>query len=44
MYLRFVVAILHKHGVSVQVLKTDPVGYVECGDNFQIVAEPFAGE
>jgi hypothetical protein len=41
---RSLVAILQNHGVSVQMLKTDRVGYVVYEDDFQIVAEPFAGE
>ncbi len=41
---RALVAILENHGVVVQMLKTDRVGYVVYEDEFQIVAEPFAGE
>jgi hypothetical protein len=41
---RILVAILQDHGVSVQMLKTDRVGYVVYEDEYQIVAEPFAGE
>ncbi len=41
---RSLVAILENHGVSVQMLKTDRVGYVTYEDEHQIVAEPFAGE
>lgn len=41
---RSLVAILQNHGVSVQMLKTDRVGYVVYEDDFQIVAEPFSGE
>jgi len=37
-------AILQSHGVSVRMLKTDRVGYVVHEDEYQIVAEPFAGE
>ncbi len=43
-YLRELVGILQNHGVLVQTLTTDRVGYVVCEDDFQIVAEPFAGE
>jgi len=38
------VAILVHHGVSVQMLKTERVGYVVYEDAYQIVAEPFANE
>jgi hypothetical protein len=41
---RSLVVILEHHGVSVQMLKTDRVGYVVYEDEYQIVAEPFAGE
>jgi hypothetical protein len=41
---RSLVAILQNHGVSVRMLKTDRVGYVVYEDEYQIVAEPFAGE
>ena len=41
---RSLVAILQNHGISVQMLKTDRVGYVTYEDEYQIVAEPFAGE
>ena len=36
------VAILENHGISVQILKTNRIGYVVYEDEFQIVAEPFA--
>ena len=39
---RELVAILQHHGVSVQMLKADRVGYVVYEDEYQIVAEPFA--
>jgi len=41
---RSLVAILQNHGVSVQMLKTERVGYVVYEDEHQIVAEPFIGE
>jgi hypothetical protein len=41
---RSLVAILQNHGVLVQTLTTDRVGYTVYEDAFQIVAEPFAGE
>jgi hypothetical protein len=41
---RSLVAILQNHGVSVQMLKSNRVGYVVYEDEFQIVAEPFSGE
>jgi hypothetical protein len=41
-YIRDMVAILHNHGISVRMLKTDRVGYVVYEDEYQIVAEPFA--
>ena len=37
-------AILQNHGVFVDMLKTDRVGYVVYEDKFQVVTEPFAGE
>jgi hypothetical protein len=43
-YVRELVAILQNHGVIVQLLKTDSVGYVVYEDEYQIVAEPFRGE
>lgn len=42
--IRSLEAILQNHGVLVHMLKTDRVGYVVYEDEFQIVAEPFAGE
>jgi len=36
--------ILENHGVSVQMLNTDRVGCILYEDEYQIVAEPFAGE
>jgi len=42
--IRTLVAILENHGTSVQMLKTERVGYVVYEDNFQIVAEPFTGK
>ena len=42
--IRTLVAILENHGVSVRMLKTNRVGYVVYEDQYQIVAEPFAGE
>jgi hypothetical protein len=41
---RSLAAILQNHGVSVQMLTTDRVGYVVYEDEYQVVAEPFAGE
>ena len=41
---RSLVAILESHDVSVQMLRTDRVGYVVYEDEYQVVAEPFAGE
>jgi hypothetical protein len=41
---RSLVAILLNHGVSVQMLKTERVGYVVYEDEYQIVAEPFIGQ
>lgn len=41
---RTLVAILHNHGVSVRMLKTERVGYVVYEDEYQIVAELFTGE
>jgi hypothetical protein len=40
--LRVLVAILENHDISVQMLKTNRVGYIVYEDEFQIVAEPFA--
>jgi hypothetical protein len=41
---RSLVSILQSHGVSVEMLKTELVGYVVYEDEYQVVAEPFAGE
>jgi hypothetical protein len=41
---RELVGILRHHGVSVQMLTTDRVGYVVYEDEYQIVAEPFLKE
>ncbi len=41
---RDLVAILEHHGVHVQMLTTDRVGYVVYEDEYQIVAEPFREE
>lgn len=41
---RDLVTILEHHGVSVEMLKTDRVGYVVYEDEHQIVAEPFSKE
>ena len=38
------VTILEDHGVSVQMLKTERVGYVVYEDAYQVVAEPFQNE
>ena len=43
-HVRSLAAILENHGVSVEMLTTDRVGYVVYEDEFQIVAEPFTGE
>lgn len=40
-HMQELVAILENHGVAVQVLETERVGYVAYEDEFQIVAEPF---
>jgi hypothetical protein len=42
--IRSLVAILENHGVAVRMLRTERVGYVVYEDEYQIVAEPFAGE
>lgn len=41
---RALVAILQRHGVAVRMLRTERVGYVVYEDEYQIAAEPFAGE
>ena len=41
---RELVKILHHHGISVQMLKTDRVGYIVYEDEYQVVAEPFQRE
>jgi hypothetical protein len=41
---RELVGILQNHGVVVQTLTSDRVGYVVYEDDFQTVAAPFAGE
>jgi hypothetical protein len=43
-HMRDLVAILQNHGISVRMLKTERVGYVLYEDEYQIVAEPFAGQ
>jgi hypothetical protein len=43
-HIRDLVGILQSHGIAVQMLKTDRVGYVVYEDEYQIVAEPFADE
>src|ERR1700682_4486565 len=43
-HIRDLVAILQNHGIAVQMLKTDRVGYVVYEDEYQIVAEPFTTE
>ncbi len=43
-HIRALIAILENHGVSVRMLTTERVGYVVYEDEYQIVAEPFAGE
>ena len=42
--IRALVVILGNHGIHVQMLKTDRVGYVTYEDEYQIVAEPFRGD
>jgi hypothetical protein len=41
---RALAGILQNHGVLVQMLKAERVGYLVYEDEYQIVAEPFAGE
>jgi hypothetical protein len=41
-HIRDLMGILENHGIAVQMLKTDRVGYVVYEDEFQIVAEPFS--
>jgi len=41
---RSLVAILETHDVSVRMMKSDRVGYVVYEDEYQVVAEPFAGD
>jgi hypothetical protein len=41
---RELVVILQNHGIVVETLITDRVGYVVYEDKYQIVAEPFTGE
>lgn len=41
---RALVAILKSHGIIVRTIKARRVGYIVYEDQFQIVAEPFAGE
>jgi hypothetical protein len=41
-HIRDLVGILENHGINVQMLTTDRVGYVVYEDEFQIVAEPFS--
>jgi hypothetical protein len=40
-HIRDLVRILENHGIAVQMLTTDRVGYVVYEDEFQTVAEPF---
>jgi hypothetical protein len=40
-HIRDLVGILENHGITVQMLKSERVGYVVYEDEFQIVAEPF---
>ncbi len=39
---REMVAILENHGIVVEMLKTEQVGYIAYEDEFQIAAEPFS--
>ncbi|HEY6249935.1 MAG TPA: hypothetical protein VI685_08230 [Candidatus Angelobacter sp.] len=41
-WIRGLVAILQNHGVPVEMLKANHVGYVVYEDEYQVVAEPFA--
>ena len=41
-WIRGLVAILENHGVAVQMLKSNHVGYIVYEDEYQVVAEPFA--
>jgi hypothetical protein len=43
-HMRSLAEILRDHGISVEMLKTERVGYVVYEDEHQVVAEPFAGE
>ena len=43
-YVRELVGTVQNHGVLVQTLTTDRVGYVVYEDDFQTAAEAFAGE
>jgi len=40
-HIRDLVGILENHGITVEMLKTNRVGYVVYEDEFQIVSEPF---
>lgn len=40
--MRVIVAVVEAHGISVEMLKAERVGYVVYEDQYQIVAEPFA--
>jgi len=42
--MRSLVAILEQHGVRVRMISTERVGYVVYEDEYQVTAEPFAGE
>jgi hypothetical protein len=41
-HIREMIAILESHGISVQMLKTERVGYIAYEDDHQVVAEPFS--
>jgi hypothetical protein len=41
-HIREMIAILENHGISVQMLRSDRVGYVVYEDEHQIVVEPFS--
>lgn len=41
-WIRGLVAILQNHGILVEMLKADRIGYVVYEDEYQVVAEPFA--
>jgi hypothetical protein len=42
--IRLLAAIVERHGIPVRMITTDRVGYVAYEDEYQVVAEPFAGK